>query len=227
MKKLVFFFTCIVVFSAVNAQSGITENTWRISFEPQYLVINGMKLNVEKRLRKTTDWLIISPALYYKEYETVDVSQYDYSYENGFTTTKNIKEVKGAGLTIENRILLSSPTYSKSIGFSIAPYFSYGAMYNLFEITREDDGFIEVNQDGVPYLIPGIVQTKKDIHKTGLNFTLGLQTEVLQNIITEFYLGFGIRYSFYDGEYKYNKSALDYGYKGVILLGGFKLGVGF
>ena len=60
----------------------------------------------------------------------------------------------------------------------------------------------------------------------GLNFTLGVQVEVLDDVITDFYLGCGIRYSFYDGDYKYNKSPVDYGFKGVLLLAGFKIGVG-
>jgi hypothetical protein len=228
MKKLLFSLIYITFCNYfVIAQGGMSEHTWRISYEPQYLIINGIKLNIEKRLQKPTDWLILSPSLYYKEYETVDISEYDYTYDNGFTTTKNIKAVKGAGLTVENRLLLTSPTFSRSLGFSIAPYFSYGATYTFFEITREDSGWIEIVEDGVPYMYEDFVQSKTNIHKTGLNFTLGLQAEVIEDVIAEFYLGCGIRYSFYEGDKKYNKSSMDYGFKGVLLLGGIKIGVGF
>lgn len=229
MKKLLLFLTYIITSNYfVSAQSGaMNEHTWRISYEPQYLIINGLKLNIEKRMRRQTDWLIISPSLYYKEYETVDISEYDYTYDNGFTTTKNIKAVKGAGLAIENRLLLTTPSFNRSIGFYLVPYFSYGLSYNFFEITREDFGFVTIPEDGVPYMYEGYVQSKTNIHKAGLNFTLGLQAEVMEDVVTECYLGFGMRYSIYDGDYKYNKSSLDYGYKGFLLLGGFKIGVGF
>jgi hypothetical protein len=228
MKNLVLSVICIFTFTIfINAQTGANNHTWRVTGEPQYLFINGLKFNIEKRLKKQNNWFIVSPSFYFKEYNEVYNPDNRYSYDFSFLTIRNIKSVTGIGLSVGNRMLLIDSNKGKSNNYKIIPYCEYGLMYNFYRLKRYDEDWIVVPEDGIDYMQVGTKRSTRDISKVGLNFTMGVQAEIFEDIIIDIYIGSGLRHSFYEGDIKYNKTTLDYGYKGILLLAGVKFGVGF
>lgn len=59
---------------------------------------------------------------------------------------------------------------------------------------------------------------------------MGYQKEIYEALFIDFYVGCGIKYGIYDrpsGSYKiYNQASWDYGYRGTMLVGGIRIGVG-
>ncbi len=124
-----------------------------------------------------------------------------YSENNSGIT--NYNELYGAGVTFHNRKYLL-PDHNR------LPYLSFHASYNYFNITDPEA------EDSPQY----------NIHKTGLGFTIGIQPELRDPVYLDFYLGVGLRKSYYNTDKDiemYKEVPWDYAYTGPTLLLGLKL----
>ena len=91
---------------------------------PQYIFINGLRIDFDLKLKKTNR-LVIAPQFYVRE----NPSDNDY------------KNVKGVGLTIHDKIILNSSWKRQDF------YFGYGATYNFSSFDDADSLKFNINKN--------------------------------------------------------------------------------
>jgi hypothetical protein len=205
--------TVIIMYLSVNAYSQSKTYNTLIMGVPQYLVNNGLRIDIDKRIKETNNWLVISPILYL-------------SYHNDFSMQDDYKSVKGGGLTLSYRKM-----YTKSdqpVGFYISP----GLCYQFVDINTDNNIWDKITDQWGQVKYDWVNKNyDARIHKIGGNITIGVQAEIYPGLLLDFFAGTGIRYSFRsysNGEagIRFNSSMLGYGYSGTLFVGGFRIGVG-
>ena len=133
--------------------------------------------------------------------------------ENGssfFDFDDSFSEMNGFGLGVQHKIFLNRKT------LPLGSYLSYGLNFSHYYLEYQaSQNIIE----------------KHKIDKSGFDVILGLQKEMSDYLIFDFYTGLGFRYSTHTSEggntYSYNDNFLSYGYSGNLLLLGVRVGVWF
>ena len=199
----------------LNAQENPTHSTLVMGV-PQYLLIGGVRIDIDKQTGVGNKWLIFSPSIYY-----------NYTENSGsFSIGRNdYKRLLGAGLEVSRRIFLTKQV--KNSGF----YWSFGGGYKYFNLNVSDYLWETIPGNLVQYHLSS---TQKDysisIHSLSMNSIMGFQKEVYEALYIDVFVGFGIKYGIYDqpfGSFKrYNEAGWDYGYRGTMFVGGIRFGVG-
>ena len=201
MKKIstVFIILIIAIIPAIS-QTDSSRNKV-MSFVPQYLINNGIRVDYELRIHKN-NWLQLCPQFYLTE-----------KGSNSTSNSDNYNEVAGVGIFAYHKVYLNK----RKLPFGA--YFSYGATYNYFTIK-----FDETNNNVT-------TSENTQINKFGGDFLIGYQTIVSERIVLDVYTGIGGRYSNYKysgtTRPKYNDTYWDYGYTGNLMHLGFRIGIYF
>ncbi|KAF5076535.1 hypothetical protein DSECCO2_160020 [anaerobic digester metagenome] len=169
-----------------------------ISFVPQYLINNGIRVDYDVRL-SGNKWLQLAPQFYLREEGSDAITQNDEDYYN----------LIGTGLHVYYKNI-------PNIDFKRTnAYISYGVAWQLFRLEHNE----RVNDFVTP--------CNTTINKVGAEVTVGLLTTLGQNIGIDFYAGLGFRHSFYttnaNSISRFKGGYLDYGYTGNIILLGVRL----
>jgi hypothetical protein len=198
------------------------EHNFIISGVPQYLISNGLRVDLDIHHKGSPNWLILSPY-YYVDNESVDPIYLGGSDDN--FDLYSYDQMLGVGLGIARRTFLSGEPVSE--GF----YLSYGAHYKYFDIDGNNFTWVEyTGEDELPYQEMMDIEYKLYIHSIGAYATVGYQKQVMPSLYLDVFLGFGVKYSFHRSPEKvttrYNRGLLDYGYTGTHVVAGIRIGVG-
>lgn len=215
MKNKIILSVLISLF-AFQAYSQEKEYEWLIMGVPQYLFINGIRVDIDKNIKGTNKWISFSPQIYNAESPLDNELVYR---EYG------LDKVAGVGLGVDFKRFFSGKSNIQGI------YLATGAVYNFFNIDSYGYNYIEPNGDGKMELDYSNTSINTHINKMGVHTMLGYQAPIVRDFVIDMYIGFGIRYSLN------NNSELtitdlstftgDYGYSGTNLIAGIRFGVGF
>lgn len=215
MKKILLILSILCFFTIeIYSQEKATfpeqkQSMNAIGFTPQYALINGLKFEYDRRIsQKSNHWIIISPHVYIAQNSSIS-----YSFKSLF----------GFGLDVKHKVFLQ-----KSSNLPKGLYFQYGPAVQRFTI--DDDEIISEKyiQNGIEYYKPIRKSVRNNLTKISGNINVGYQFLMQNRFYIDFYLGSGIRVSFDDKNNGYtplyNDSWLGYGYSGILLDGGMRLG---
>lgn len=190
-----------------------------ISFVPQYLFNAGLRMDIEKRLQKDGHWLLLGPQIY------MDMHG-DSEDEVGGIRNDHYNEMVGVGLEVYHKMFVNKEKINP-----FGAYFSYGATYRFHHIKFDGEDYHEYTEDGLEYVELIITEGTETINRVGINATVGLQTEVSDFMVADFFIGAGLHYSFLNSditeEREFNRQGIfwDYGYSGTVFVGGLRIGV--
>lgn len=215
---------CLLYVKPATAQTDtLASSDLIIKFSPQHLLVNGLYLELEKRLHPgSRHSLLASPRFYYGG--TVNIDSFndrdlDLNEKNG---------VQGYGLALQHRIYISEGTPAIQQGM----YMGYGVEYHYFRVDFEREGFVkEVDEEGLEYYRNRLRPFQEKIHRIGLVGMGGLQAAIFHDrVLADLSLGIGYRKSYIKTDYSqaiFNIGPTDFGYTGAYVLANLKFGYAF
>jgi hypothetical protein len=210
MVRIIILFFIFLAFGLSGQEIAFKEKTFGIGMVPQYAFSNGTRIDFDVRLSEKGHWLIVAPQLY---------------ISSGASGLWDYDRLFGTGLDLQHRIFLRQKPDP------LGAYLAYGLVFQHFSVRDQgleaygfkegDDNYIGLNEKMI----------RTNIFKFGGNLIFGYQTVLSESLYLDFYLGSGIRFS-YDNRKTglhsyYNKSWVDLGYSGTLMVGGFRLGLMF
>lgn len=211
MKKITILFILSLLFGAVRAQE--KEYKLLVMGSPQHLAINGLRVDLDLPLKRSWQWLVLSPTFYYNKGDDALGFFYESSYNR----------LIGGGLDVNTKSFLGRKIHGEGA------YASFGGGYRYLNVKTSDFKWVSYEQKGLRYYERQPADYSLDIHSINARAVLGLQTLLMPGMMIDVYAGVGLKYSIHDqpeGTYlKYNESTIDYGYTGTMFIGGFRIGV--
>lgn len=233
MKKHIIYFVIVLLFTGwINkaySQSEETaeENKLLVMGVPQYLLVDGLRIDLDFKMNNPKKWLVVSPIIYLQgnaKNPWYGGYYYDYEYSHDNYSSSDFESLQGFGLELIFKQMFSKKTNGTGI------YLGCGPVYRFTQLERDGLYWIEGTLNGIPTTVEETGLYYTDIHKVGANCILGVQFQIFDNFYGDLFLGFGMRYSFVSSSkgtgHQYNSSWVDYGYSGVLMVSGFRIGVG-
>ena len=193
---------------------------YAVSFEPNHLLNGGLRVNLEKSI-SSKNWIELNLTGYYLPRRDEQSANNDYFYwwDDGYRTSNSDFE-KIAGLS------------GMGIGLTHKHYFSFpltihtALSYNRYNVSYTGYEFYSYQEDGLTFYDYMWADTQQSFHKLALHIAVGVRSTIRHAVFAEPYVGLGGAYSFYDTSKRhYNNTMFGYGYRGIYLTAGVKLGV--
>lgn len=216
MKFLASCFAFLLVINSIGfAQSDKSLDEFEgfnnaVYIVPQYTAISGIRVDYERKLKDSKQWLLFAPQIY------LDNDGNDEYYQ-----------MTGFGMNVYYKLFLVHSKKKNENGLSrTTVYFSAGPTFQHFSLQSIEEVPDEFTEEGITYIRFNTSEVTTKINKFGANANFGLQF-TFDRFIIDFYGGVGVRYALdSDGDLMdyYNDNWLDYGYSGILLDGGVRLG---
>ena len=201
----------------------LTQKRFIFAGEPLQWFNWAWRFDIEMRLGKGPGWLQFGPALYYRNDNN---SNYYYDYWNNYIDyewNENIlrepfSKLRGAGLDVN---------YKRFINHSRTFYCAAGLSYTQLKIEYRGMKWDYYIEDGLQYYEYMPDTQTQNINRMGINTYIGQQIDTRSGLHIDLFWGFGVRIS--DSEKDkpaFNESMFSYGYSGVVLLTGVRIGFG-
>ncbi|MCC9166264.1 hypothetical protein LN893_05340 [Pontibacter sp. XAAS-A31] len=219
---LVCAFSALSFFASAQSDTARVRN-YSLKFSPQHLILNGVHLDLEKRLEPHGyHSLILSPRFYYGNTQNID------GLSRRSNEEKDWGEVSGYGAAVQYRVYLTRPAKPTGEQF----YTSFGINCHHFKIDFVRQGWVEETaDDGLLYYRYKDRSFTEKVDRWGGVILLGAQDPVISDrVVLDAYVGLGYKSSSIETDYtepRYNYNLLDFGFTGAHLLLGMKLGIAF
>ena len=206
MKKYVLFIWLFFLFFSyqINAQEDTLAD--RIIFQvPQYMISQGIRIDLDQKINAQNQWLVISPQFYWAKNTQM------YAFD----------DMIGYGLDLQHKFLLSKNQSAEGV------YLGYGLTYQNYYAKYHGEDWVTYHEDGVEYQTLKEKMIKQNIFKLGPNFVMGLQVELKDFLYIDAYAGMGFRIGIhaYPGRKKFDNNIFDPGYSGIMPLAGLRAGI--
>ena len=219
--KIIYALLILILFVSlqnVDAQESDSER-FAVFFVPQYIITNGIRVDVDFRKAESGSWWVISP--YY--YSDGSSSSFLNPSDNYDYNTYTYKKLIGGGLGISRKIFI---TKNKNKGF----YAMLGATYKYFKIDGDNLNYVEyTGDDGLTYYEMQDLEYSININSYAGQIILGHQFNPASKFYIDLFIGFGVKFSEHSSPenvmVKYNRGAIDYGYSGTQFIGGARFGI--
>lgn len=170
-----------------------------ISIVPQYLIMNGIRVDYDKKIRDQ-HWLQIAPQFYLSEKKPAK----DYHIPK-------FNNLLGTGLNLYHKYYPSANRVLSNV------YISYGVAWQYFNIKYDEAIF------------NNHVERYSNIHKMGGDVNIGVLSLLSSHIALDLYAGLGFRYASIKSDAnspkKFDEFFSDYGYTGNIINLGFRISI--
>jgi hypothetical protein len=223
MKYLLILFIALLFsislpINEAKAQEGESRSLM-VSTVPQYLLIQGLRMDIDKKLPLDRSWLVIAPQIYLG-YTNRDGEASNFGGKNWYTGSE-YDQVIGAGLDVYHKIFLEDN--ERPVGV----YYAYGLSFRTFKMNFKS----EIDSTAPDLTIHRVVKdANQQIFSGGFGMIMGYQEQIKDYFLTDFYMGIGARYSNDDkGDYaytrRYDRRMWDYAWTGTQLVIGLRFGV--
>lgn len=195
---------------------------WSLKLTPQYLVLSGLWLEVERsRPGHPSQTLTLGPQLYAGPTGRPDVGPDPNRL--AFDET-----VRGAGLQAQHRCYLAAAGGPRA--YPTGLYLGYGPQVQFFRLnfSRGYEWREEAGPGGLPYLVYVPVRHHETVLRLGVAGQVGYQLPLARRVLLDVYAGVGLRHNVYWSVFEgsqYRSGPSDYAHQGVYFPAGFKLGV--
>ncbi|MFW5754206.1 MAG: hypothetical protein ACOCV9_05330 [Marinilabiliaceae bacterium] len=210
--------TIIILLLLLLSWSGSAQQTERknliITAVPQHILNNAIRFEIDVPMSNQSRWLTVAPQFFYRA-EDMD----------GAFDHPDYNKLIGAEIDMLSRKYLLSET--DGTGF----YYSYGGGYRFLKINTSNHLWQKSPDEELDWYRLNYAQYNINIHGINAKFLTGYQMTLYDNMVADAYIGFGLRYSFLDapeGNFlKFNRNVNDYAYRGMLLVGGLRIGLGW
>lgn len=223
LKYIAGFLVCLgaFIYKPASAQTDTLQpGRLSVKFSPQHLLFNGIHLDVEKSLNAASRHsLVFSPRFYSGKTRTLD------SFTRRGEEPTDRGRVTGYGAEVLHRVYPSDTPHE-------GVYFAYGVNFHHFDVAFTRKGWVQqTDEAGLEvYKYRDRPFTEK-IDRWGAVAMMGVQRPLtVERMLVDLYIGFGYTNSSTATDYsavRYDVNMYDFGYTGVYILGGFKLGLVF
>ena len=185
-----------------------------VTLSPQYWLAKGIRLDYDRQIAGKKQFINYALLFYMDDANNnADLLNWYHEYEH----------MLGAGIRVYHKLFFAS---GNPPGQGI--YFSYGGSLEGFGFDIPRARWIEYTEDGFDYYEYEYYMGRQYNVKAGLDLIFGWQGYEDKNFLFDLYFGIAARYAeaFTQMKYPYSfrTAFLDYGYRGVHLLAGFKIG---
>ena len=187
-----------------------------VSLVPQYILINGICLDVEKRIKQSNHAISISPKFYISEF---DGSEWIYSVPNDMS-------MRGYGVELKHKIYLK-----EWLSGDVNWYGSFSFFHQGFYFDYRDEGWVSFVENGTTFFRIEEIDQSLSINQYGGFVTIGLVYKLDDRVFFDNYYGIGFkssnsRDSSIGERYKnqFDDGSLNYGYTGTLWNAGIKIG---
>ncbi len=224
MKKILFLlFPFFIIQNGFSQDIDAKSPQYFFSISPQYIVINGFRVDFEKRFKESVHGIVFSPTYYLG---TID---YDHLLNSSYYSETNAEyELSGFGFEIGHKIY-SDKSWSKNINW----YQSYSLTYNHLNMDYSSLDWVPF--EGDPTLLTlGPMDQRLTINQFGISAFMGAVANIDKNFYTDVYFGIGAKQSTADdsstgnfAEDEFTNGFINYNFTGALLRAGFKIGFVF
>ncbi len=218
MKNLIAIIIILLFSQIIKAQTANTD--YIIYGVPQYLFVNGLRIDVDIRRANENKWLVISPYIFNdNENNNIFGLNTDSDLDN-----HHYKKMWGAGLGLSHKRFLSPGKTNN--GF----YFMYGLHYKYMNFSGSNYRYNSfTGDDGLQYFNYRYTDFKTNLHSLTPTACIGVTVTPVNGLFIDFFVGMGLKYSIHTSQQtpivKYNRAVVDYGYTGTLFVPGFRVGV--
>lgn len=171
-----------------------------ITFVPQYLIKNGIRIDYDIRL-KSRHWLQVAPQFYLREHAPSSPGDHAYDFN----------KLAGTGLHLYHRYYPGGGPGKDGV------YISYGLTWQYFHLLYDEK------------ILTNSIERYAHIHKWGGEVNIGLIALLTDHLIFDIYAGLGTRHAFMrsdaDKARQFNGLFTDYGYSGNLINLGIRIGI--
>lgn len=221
MKKIVnlilISILCLVA-TDMHAQSGDVFHNRRFSIglEPLFLIDGGLGLDFEIRLKESRNWLNLRLAGYglpdYDSDRTLYYYTENYTLSSGFD---NFRSYSGFGV---------QASY-KSFFFRDVFYWGGGLSYNYYDVSYYTETYRPFEEEGMTFYKYYQGEESQYFNKIYPFLSLGVRTPSRKRFFVEGYITTGYSHSFYNEQRDaYDRNIFSFGYRGVTMTFGGRLG---
>ena len=213
MTRTIIILLLVTLSWTASAQETDSKNLI-VTAVPQHILNNAIRFEIDFPMANRSKWLTIAPQLFYRAED----------FEDAFNHPDYDKLI-GGELDFLNRKYLVSEAHGS--GF----YFAYGGGYRFLKVTTTNQLWQKHPEYGLDWYRLNHEQYNINIHGINGKALTGYQMVIYDNLVADAYIGFGLRYSFTDepeGNFlKFNRNVNDYAYRGMLLVGGIRIGMGW
>lgn len=213
---------CLAQDPNIDANPATKQYKHALTFSPFYAVVNGIRIDYERKINNRNEWLVFAPQFYsdlngYGSYYAFDYAEYETM--NGFGLNMYFK-----------KIAYQSKKKNKSTGLSRSSfYIQVGPTFQRYSLKNTQETTEQFTENGTAYFEVNPKTVKKPISRYGANINIGWQV-TFGWLIIDMYGGVGVKYSYgKKGELirpQYTDiTSMDY--SGILVDGGIKLGMFF
>ena len=229
-KRIFLVFFSLLLWGRVYAVSDSVR--YQISFCPQYLVNNGLKIGFDLRI-SNKNWISVSPEFYHADdifsssvlgANSKLVDNYSF-YSSSGLLSYSTDALKGFAVSIEDKIFLGeSNQYTGT-------YLKFGFNYTWFNITYNDYAWQPYLKNGLSYYDLVYENGNIDINKYGFMLGFGIAKRLFKTLRADFVFGLGDTNAHIsnnmDGTRNYTRTFFDYASDGVYPVITFQIGYPF
>jgi hypothetical protein len=193
---------------------------YAVTWDASALFAGGLKFGFDMRVQNR-NWIQIIPIVYlyqgitsYMNWWGHDDDYYSYHNEKYRITSSH-----GFGI---------GANYKRFIFKQEFLYFQGGADYSFRKAEVSHYDFIPYEEDGLTYYTYDKLCEKQDFNRISLTACMGIQTLMRYGFYVDHYMGLGYKHAFYDkNKPALDEDVIDYGYRGLYPVIGFRLGIAF
>lgn len=191
------------------------EQKIRVMGVPQYLFINGLRVEIDKSLGDKYRWLTFAPTLYYRGQKS-----------NSFFSNSSNYGVAGASMELFYR------WYPSRRGKDGKSFVSAGGGYSFIARKMLGKRWESFTEDGIDFYRYNNDYWHTQIHSLNLRITGGFHIYNRNHFLIDYYLGLGLKYAISkrpDGFLypDYDNYALDSEFSGFLFVTGLRFGIGW
>jgi hypothetical protein len=213
MSRYLFLIVIILSGGFCRAQETNLEEqkSLAISAVPQQILNNAVRFEIDFR-RAGHNWITLAPEFYFR----------DEDFEDAFDHPE-YNTLVGAGIEVFFRKYIQPSSHGE--GF----YIAYGGGYRFLKINTDNYLWKKTPNNGIQWYHQNL--QNYDIHYHGLSAKCfgGYQMKFFDYLTGDLFMGLGMRYSIEDapeGNFlRFNENVNDYGYRGLMLVGGLRMGI--
>lgn len=200
-----------------------TTFNFGIAIVPQYAFASTMRFDFDFTL-KNNNVITVAPMFSFARHSSLLFSSQNDSYD--YYNHKNYPQdiaLTGGGLKLTLRHFFGD--FKQNSGL----YLGGGLHYRYSHVTYKMEGWQNSTIDGDDYMTYGYADEEEDFNQVGVDFLLGYQMYLRDNIYGDFFAGWGFRMSDSNDENDnyWSETVFDIGYSGYTPLAGIRLGIFF
>ncbi|MBX2842927.1 MAG: hypothetical protein KTR26_14245 [Flammeovirgaceae bacterium] len=225
-----YFLRCLIFSILINflsSNSGTcqeTKNYFSISFAPQYLLIEAIRIDLEKEINGGKNRIVVAPYFYYGTTDKyADQPNLNNSLINS-TNTYQDDEVSGLGLESLYKFIMVPHE-------NASPYLAAGLGYHHIRLKYLGTNWEPVERDGLEYLELTEANQEEIINRLDIIGLIGYRQSFQNGFLFDFFMGPVLKNSNIKNTHNFarvqDNPLYHYGYNGITLRIGFSLGVKF